>query len=256
MNRYMTSSIGSESTQGHSDKDERIRTQQGPAEPRNSFDPFKKYGGPQRSEYLKRPHEPDGSSIDLAGAHALTLPPNGDKGGGTSSSVSDGVHRKNESSDCRENHLGNFDHCQSKGSNCDAGADAPANGSKGGAAPLTSGERCDAQIKDEVCKRLCNSSELDIHDVSVEVTAGQVCLEGSVPALYMRNRIENIIDEIHGVTDVIDWLRIRWHGRRENPTDTKRKVRNQGEALARANATEGAEDGGGAGSSGPMAESG
>lgn len=255
MNRYLTRSLGSKSTQGHSDKVDRILTQQGPAEPRNSYHPFKNYGGPQSSEYLKRPHVPDGSSIDPAGAYALNRSQNGDQGGGISSNVSDGVHRENESSDCRENNLGNSDQRQSKGCNRNAGADAPPSRSKEGGARLKSGEHCDAQIKDEVYKRLCNSREVDVHDVSVEVTAGQVCLEGTVPGLYMRNRIENIIDEIHCVTDVIDRLRIRWHGRRENPTDTKGKVGDQGEALARANATEGAEDGGGAGSSGPMAES-
>lgn len=68
--------------------------------------------------------------------------------------------------------------------------------------------RSDERIKDDVCERLCHSSDIDVSEVSVEARNGTIVLEGSVPDRRMKHRIEDICEECIGVNDVDNRIRI------------------------------------------------
>ncbi|MBF6987892.1 BON domain-containing protein [Cupriavidus sp. IK-TO18] len=68
--------------------------------------------------------------------------------------------------------------------------------------------RSDARILEDLCEQLARSARLEVEDVEVRVEQGVVTLEGSVPHRQQKYRIEDIADEIYGVTDVVNHLRV------------------------------------------------
>lgn len=243
-----------------------------------------RYGSREVGDYGQRPYadlqtgnsyEQDRGPLGLAGAYGLDPSYNGDQGGGMR--LSDARHGYGKGYGLGFGQYDTGNRRQEQGGGRDSGGYQGANQSNqagwnalnsaaGGYGPASRSDnrragpkgyqRSDDRIKDEVCERLYNSYDLDVEDVSVEVGAGQVCLDGTVPERYMKHRIEDIVDQIHGVTDIDNRLKVRRQGSTDKGSASGSKPRDESEAIAIANATEGAEDGGGAGSSGAMAESG
>ncbi|MDN7424903.1 BON domain-containing protein [Burkholderia sp. AU45388] len=69
--------------------------------------------------------------------------------------------------------------------------------------------RSDERIREDVCERLAHALEIDVSDVSVQVSAGRVELDGTVPARWMKHDIEDLADGCLGVRDVENRVRVR-----------------------------------------------
>ncbi|WP_042878998.1 BON domain-containing protein [Cupriavidus necator] len=69
-------------------------------------------------------------------------------------------------------------------------------------------QRSDERILEDLCEQLTRSARLDLNDVEVKVEQGVVKLEGSVPDRQQKYRIEDIADEVFGVKEVANHLRV------------------------------------------------
>ncbi|WP_269510779.1 BON domain-containing protein [Burkholderia sp. IMCC1007] len=72
--------------------------------------------------------------------------------------------------------------------------------------------RSDERIREDVCERLAHALEIDVSDVTVQVSEGRVELDGTVPARWMKHDIEDIADDCTGVRDVENRVRVRRDG--------------------------------------------
>lgn len=67
--------------------------------------------------------------------------------------------------------------------------------------------RPDASIHEDLCERLAAVHDLDVADVEVLVSGGEVLLTGTVDSRQARRRIEDIAYRVTGVLDVTNMLR-------------------------------------------------
>jgi len=67
--------------------------------------------------------------------------------------------------------------------------------------------RSDERLREDVCERLAHSG-LDVSDVSVSVTDGQVELSGTVARRRDKYAIENCADDCLGVADIDNRIRV------------------------------------------------
>ena len=74
--------------------------------------------------------------------------------------------------------------------------------------------RSDEAICDEVCERIARSG-IDADEVAVKVEGREVTLEGTVSSRLDKWRLEDIADDVFGVEDVHDRLRVRRAGEAE-----------------------------------------
>ncbi|HLU77901.1 MAG TPA: BON domain-containing protein [Burkholderiales bacterium] len=70
-------------------------------------------------------------------------------------------------------------------------------------------QRSDERLQEEICERLMARWDLDTSEVSVQVSQGEVTLEGVVPERRMRHEIENLVDDCHGVKDIDNRIRVQ-----------------------------------------------
>jgi len=76
-------------------------------------------------------------------------------------------------------------------------------------APVVGGyQRSDERIREDVCERLWHEPHVDVSEVTVEVKAGVVTLEGTVPYRQMKHSIEDIAASCRGVVDVENRIRV------------------------------------------------
>jgi hypothetical protein len=68
--------------------------------------------------------------------------------------------------------------------------------------------RTDDRIKEDVCERLSWNDEVDATDVTVLVDGGEVTLEGTVETRHMKRLAEDIAEEVSGVQDVHNRIRV------------------------------------------------
>jgi len=73
--------------------------------------------------------------------------------------------------------------------------------------------RSDERIREDVCDRLSLSSEVDPSEVEVMVSNGEVTLTGTVQDRQMKFKTEELADDVAGVHEVHNQLRVR----REQP---------------------------------------
>jgi len=69
--------------------------------------------------------------------------------------------------------------------------------------------RTDERIREDVCDRLSSSDEVDATDISVRVENGEVTLEGSVETRHMKRLAEDIAEDVSGVSDVHNTIRVQ-----------------------------------------------
>lgn len=70
-------------------------------------------------------------------------------------------------------------------------------------------QRSDERIREDVCDRLAISEEVDPTDVEVTVSDGQVSLVGTVADRYQKFVAEEIADDVPGVHEVDNRIRVR-----------------------------------------------
>ncbi|MGO4307737.1 BON domain-containing protein [Cupriavidus sp. RAF12] len=73
-------------------------------------------------------------------------------------------------------------------------------------------QRSDERIREDLCERLIYSGRLDVREVEVSVSAGAVTLTGSVPDRQQKYRIEDIAEDVFGVKDINNQLRVQRDG--------------------------------------------
>ena len=93
---------------------------------------------------------------------------------------------------------------------------SPAGGQHGSGAPGSFAgrgprgyRRSDDRIREEICERLTDHPLLDASDVDVEVRDGAVTLTGRVAVRAEKHLAEDIADEVSGVRDVENRLRVQ-----------------------------------------------
>lgn len=69
-------------------------------------------------------------------------------------------------------------------------------------------ERSDERIREDVCEHLTHDPRIDAGDITVNVKAGIVTLEGSVTDRGQKYRVEDIADDVSGVKDVQNRLSV------------------------------------------------
>jgi hypothetical protein len=77
-------------------------------------------------------------------------------------------------------------------------------------------KRSDERIREDVCDRLAVSAEVDPSEVEVNVSAGEVTLTGFVADRHMKFCVEDIADDVPGVHEIHNQLRVR----RVQPSNT------------------------------------
>ena len=68
--------------------------------------------------------------------------------------------------------------------------------------------RTDERIREDVCDRLSWDDEVDATEIIVRVQNGEVTLEGQVETRHMKRRAEDIAEDVSGVSDVHNTLRV------------------------------------------------
>jgi hypothetical protein len=70
-------------------------------------------------------------------------------------------------------------------------------------------ERSDERLKEDICERMYTSTECDTSEVSVDVKSGVVTFEGTVEDRRSKYMLEEMVDNVPGVKDVDNRLRIQ-----------------------------------------------
>ncbi len=70
-------------------------------------------------------------------------------------------------------------------------------------------QRSDERLREDICERLMEARYIDSSDVTVEVSAAKVVLEGTVPQRRMKHAIEDLADACPGVQDIDNRIRVR-----------------------------------------------
>ncbi len=81
-------------------------------------------------------------------------------------------------------------------------------------------KRSDARIQEDINDRLTEDAYLDATDIEVTVTGGEVVLSGIVPSREGKRRAERLAEEVSGVGDVQNNLRLRRSDAAETLSDT------------------------------------
>jgi osmotically-inducible protein OsmY len=68
--------------------------------------------------------------------------------------------------------------------------------------------RSDERIKEEICDRLTEDPMIDASEVTVDVTAGEVILAGTVADRWQKRRAEDVAERVGGVRDVTNHVRV------------------------------------------------
>ena len=69
-------------------------------------------------------------------------------------------------------------------------------------------QRSDERIREDACDRLAAHGGIDARDIDVEVVQAEVILRGAVPDRRMKRMAEDVVDQVPGVRDVRNELRV------------------------------------------------
>jgi len=78
--------------------------------------------------------------------------------------------------------------------------------------------RSDERIREDVCDRLCDDSNIDASNIDVKVSGSEVILSGNVESREDKRRAEDIAEAVSGVTNVQNQLRV---GQQSNTGSTE-----------------------------------
>ncbi|NUO85755.1 MAG: BON domain-containing protein [Cupriavidus sp.] len=69
-------------------------------------------------------------------------------------------------------------------------------------------QRSDERIREDICERLAHARHVDVRDVEVDVQGGVVRLTGNVRARRQKSCIEDIVDDVFGVQEIHNAVRL------------------------------------------------
>jgi osmotically-inducible protein OsmY len=69
-------------------------------------------------------------------------------------------------------------------------------------------QRSDERIREDICERMCDNDELDASEIDILVVGGEVTLQGSVRDRYDKHLAEDLVEQVSGVREVNNQLRI------------------------------------------------
>jgi len=69
-------------------------------------------------------------------------------------------------------------------------------------------QRSDERVKEDISERLYGAYHVDSSEVTVDVRAGKVTLEGMVPSRHMKHAIEDMVDSCPGVMEIDNRIRV------------------------------------------------
>ncbi len=69
-------------------------------------------------------------------------------------------------------------------------------------------KRTDERIREDVCERLSRDDDVDASEIEVRVKDGEVTLDGSVMTRSMKHHAENLAEDVSGVRDVTNNLKV------------------------------------------------
>ena len=72
-------------------------------------------------------------------------------------------------------------------------------------------QRSDDRIREDVCERLTNDGDIDATEIEVKVNNGEVTLSGIVDERYEKRMAEEIAENVSGVKDVHNQVRVHEH---------------------------------------------
>ncbi|WP_437732163.1 BON domain-containing protein [Sorangium sp. So ce1335] len=70
-------------------------------------------------------------------------------------------------------------------------------------------KRSDDRIREDVCEMLSDRDDIDVSEVTVRVQNGEVTLEGTVDERHHRRLIEQLAENVRGVEDVHNQIRVK-----------------------------------------------
>jgi osmotically-inducible protein OsmY len=76
-------------------------------------------------------------------------------------------------------------------------------------------QRSDERIREDVCERMSECGELDASEIEVRVSNGEVTLLGSVSERHAKRLAEDLAEEVAGVRDVHNQIRVSQPGQDE-----------------------------------------
>ena len=81
-------------------------------------------------------------------------------------------------------------------------------------------QRSDSRINEDVCDRLTDAPDIDASNIEVRVVSGEVTLSGTVFEREDKHRVEDLIENISGVREVHNNLRVSRSSETAAGTDT------------------------------------
>lgn len=73
-------------------------------------------------------------------------------------------------------------------------------------------QRSDERVREDACDLLLEAAHVDASDVSVSVSGGEITLEGTVPTRRMKRAAEDLLEDVPGVLQVHNQLRVQTNG--------------------------------------------
>jgi hypothetical protein len=70
-------------------------------------------------------------------------------------------------------------------------------------------QRSDERLRDDVSEALARHSEIDASDIEIEVSGSEITLKGTVPDRHTKRLAEEVAEEVFGVKDVQNQLRVQ-----------------------------------------------
>jgi osmotically-inducible protein OsmY len=111
-------------------------------------------------------------------------------------------------------------YAQSPGWDARAGAIAGSQAGRGFAGRGPKGyQRSDERLREEVSDRLMADDQIDASDIEVEVHNGEVTLTGTVDGRLAKRRAEDCAEEVMGVRDVMNQIRVQGRTSESGRTD-------------------------------------
>lgn len=86
-------------------------------------------------------------------------------------------------------------------------------------------QRSDERIREDICERMCDCGELDASDIDVQVTNAEVTLLGTVQDRQDKRLAEDLTDQVSGVREVHNQIRVSQPGSDAGQTGQQQQQR-------------------------------